>query len=119
VIVMAGTEIDGAVAALQERPMRVYAVCRKCAEVHLSDQGCQLCARRAALARPAASPAPTRFAGGTGPLPEPPPSGARAEPTSVAAPTRSQRRWHIATAVVIVYLIAVFGLLAAALGDCA
>lgn len=36
----------------------------------------------------------------------------------MARPTRPQRRWHIATAVVAVYLIAVFALLVAALGDC-
>jgi hypothetical protein len=104
--------------------MRVYAVCRKCAEVHLADGGCRLCARRAALGRPLSGAAPpTRFAVGTRRdlpdlLPDPPPSGPRPEPTSVARPTRPQRRWHIATAVVAVYLIAVFALLVAALGDC-
>ncbi len=103
--------------------MRVYAVCRKCAEVHLADDGCQLCARRAALARAQPSAAPPRFADGTRPdlpdlLPDPPPSGPRPEPISVARPTRPQRRWHIAAAVVALYLIAVFALLTAALGDC-
>ncbi len=104
--------------------MRVYAVCRKCAEVHLADDGCQLCARRATLARPQPSPPPPRFAAGTRRdlpdlMPDPPPSRPRPEPTSVATPTRPRRRWHIATAIVALYLIAVFALLAAALGDCA
>jgi len=84
-----------------------------------------MCARRAALGRPQPAPArPPRFAGGTRRdlpdlFPDPPPSGARQEPVVVARPTRPQRRWHIATAVVVLYLIAVFALLAAALGDCA
>lgn len=104
--------------------MRVYAVCRKCAEVHLADEGCKQCARRAALARPQPSAAPPpRFAVGTRrDLPDllPDPSGPRPEPTWVATPTvKPQRRWHIATGVVALYLVAVFALLVAALGDCA
>ena len=101
--------------------MRVYAVCRKCAEVHLADDGCKQCARRAALAWPQPSTAPPpRFAVGTRrDLPDLLPSGPRPEPTSVAMPTKPQRRWHIATGVVAIYLIAVFSLLIAALGDCA
>ncbi len=103
--------------------MRVYAVCRKCAEVHLADEGCKQCARRAALARPQPSAAPPpRFAVGTRrDLPDllPDPSVPRPEPTWVATPTKPQRRWHIVTGVVALYLIAVFALLVAALGDCA
>ena len=88
--------------------MRVYAVCRKCAEVHHADVGCPRCSRRALLAPPV-------IAEGTGTTRmDSTPAGARAELTQVASGNRPKRMWWLSTAVVGAYLLVVLGLLAAA-----
>jgi hypothetical protein len=87
--------------------MRVYAVCRKCAEVHLGNLGCPRCARRL-IAQP---PGFSAFGDETTPTPIP----ARPEPTSLATPTAPARIWRLSTLVVGAYLLIVLGLLAAAI----
>lgn len=92
--------------------VRVYAVCRKCAEVHLAEGGCPRCARRSLLASP--SGASTLAVSTAAEVVTP--SGARAEPTSLAASPRAPM-WRLSTAVVGAYLLVVLGLLAAVLLD--
>lgn len=87
--------------------MRVYAVCRKCAEVHHADVGCPRCSRRALLAPIIAEGTGTTRRDAT-------PSGARAELIQVATENRPRRIWWLSTAVVGAYLLVVLGLLAAA-----
>jgi hypothetical protein len=116
-------EIVRPAGAFTPTAMRVYAVCRKCAEVHLADAGCLGCARRVVLS--VAERADPRLAIGTRPL-EPPQlreraapgaaSAARPEPTAIAATPRP--RWlRASTAVITVYLLAILALLAAALTE--
>jgi hypothetical protein len=92
--------------------MRVYAVCRKCAEVHHADVGCPGCSRRALLAPP---PIIADGTGNTRRDSTPARSGARAEMTEVSPGNRPRRIWWLSTAVVGAYLLVVLGLLAAAL----
>jgi hypothetical protein len=100
--------------------MRVYAVCRNCAEVHLADVGCQACARRLAFDRSLTGTPDPRFAIGTRPSLEPPRVASlprrEPEPAPAAAPERPLPM-RISTAVIAIYLLAVFGLLAAALAE--
>jgi hypothetical protein len=112
-------EIVRPAGAFHPTAMRVYAVCRKCAEVHLADVGCQGCARRSTLSVP--EKADPRLAIGTRPL-EPPrgakgaAKGARPEPMALASPLR--RPWLRASTVVItIYLVAIVTLLVAALAE--
>ena len=90
--------------------MRVYAVCRKCAEVHLADAGCRRCARRTLLESPRAGD--DLVASGEDSAA---PTAPRPEPRSLAATTAPPRMWRMSTAVVAAYVLAVLGLLAAAL----
>lgn len=84
--------------------MRVYAICRQCAEVHLASAGCPDCARTAALGRRGESPG--RAPGRDGP-------GDAQGPLIEQSPR--QRRVWLSAAVLSAYLLAILGLLAAVL----
>ena len=100
--------------------MRVYAVCRKCAEVHLSDAGCPRCARRALLAQPsgvstlALATAAEFTREGSVAAPASPGDAVQASPAASTPPARLVR---LSTAVIGAYLLLVFALLAAVLLD--
>jgi hypothetical protein len=90
--------------------MRVYAICRQCAEVHLASTGCPGCTRTAAIGRRGepSGPAP-------GPdVPGDALGGARGETTALVEQPRRRRVWLSAT-VLGAYLLAILGLLAAVL----
>jgi hypothetical protein len=100
--------------------MRVYAVCRNCAEVHHASIGCPRCQRRAlAIGSSSGRDAGGRDSGGGdfGDLGEstPLPSVPRAEPTALIASGRRSRRWWLSTILLAAYLVAIVGLLAAVL----
>jgi hypothetical protein len=98
--------------ALPTEAMRVYAVCRICAEVHLAEAGCRLCARRAVLARSLDREPERPLASGTQPdLVPPAPSQARPEPVSVRPPARRRRLGRAEIAVIALYVTAVVGIL--------
>jgi hypothetical protein len=101
--------------ALPTEAMRVYAICRVCAEVHLAEAGCRLCARRAVLARSLDRSPERPLASGTRPdLVPPAPSQARPEPpepVSVPPIARRRRRGRAEIAMIALYVIAVAGLL--------
>ncbi|HTE54541.1 MAG TPA: hypothetical protein VK698_26995 [Kofleriaceae bacterium] len=94
--------------------MRVYAVCRNCAEVHLASAVCPGCARRALVGKRRGDAAPGRAPDGWADLgPDPSPSGPRAEPTGLISQPGRSRRWWWSAAVLGAYLLAILGLLAA------
>lgn len=87
--------------------MRVYAICRQCAEVHLASAGCPGCTRSAALGRraPFESAAARDGSGGA--------HGPRGETTALLErPARRRPAW-LSAAVVGAYLLAILGLVAA------
>jgi hypothetical protein len=87
--------------------VRVYAVCRNCAEVHPAELGCPRCARRALLARPDGDA-----------LSSPSPSEPTATPTTSSfARSGRSRMWRLSTAVIGGYVLLVLGLIAAVLLD--
>ena len=98
--------------ALPTEAMRVYAICRVCAEVHLAEAGCRLCARRAVLARSLDRSPERPLASGTRPdLVPPAPSQARPEPVSVPPIARRRRRGRAEIAMIALYVTAVVGIL--------
>lgn len=88
--------------------MRVYAICRQCAEVHLAGAGCPGCARAVAIGR-RGGPAETQ--GRDGPSET---QGARGETTALVDQPPTLRVW-LSAAVLSAYLLAILGLLAAVL----
>lgn len=88
--------------------MRVYGVCRNCAEVHLASAECPRCQRRLLAAGTGVGverrAVPIRFA-----------SVPRAEPTALVAAGRRSRRWWMSAVLLGVYVAAIVGLLAAVL----
>jgi hypothetical protein len=98
--------------ALPTEAMRVYAVCRVCAEVHLAEAGCRLCARRALLARSIEKSSERPLASGTRPdLAPPTRSPPRPEPVSVPPAACRRRPGGAEIAVIAIYAIAVLGIL--------
>lgn len=87
--------------------MRVYAICRQCAEVHLAGAGCPGCARAVAIGGRGGSSPPGR----DGPVEG---RGARGETTALVDQPRRRRVW-LSAAVLSAYLLAILGLLAAVL----
>ena len=90
--------------------MKVYAICRQCAEVHLASAGCPGCTRAAAIGGRGAPSVPAPGRDGPGGA-----HGARGETTAlIEQPPRRRRVW-LSAAVLGAYLLAILGLLAAVL----
>jgi hypothetical protein len=111
--------------------MRVYAICRQCAEVHLATAGCPGCARAAAIGRRDGTAGTALGRDGSGDALGPhrgstgrsgirlsagcSPGGPRGETTALVEHAPRRRRVWLSAAVLGAYLLAILGLLAAVL----